>query len=664
MTATTPTATPSSGAATRRLAVRTLLLHHALLTGHAASGFPLVPPNNNGGSRSRSRSRGPVPTRRWAQPTSMVHAAHPPAAANRNNHRRRRTRYGASTPAGHRCPHATELRAVDVASVDDDVGDSAGSCSSSSGSSSSSSGGVEGVSVEPNLLTGAEIDLPGFSIGMDIDADANTSSNNSNGMSIRGGGQAAAAQETTKSSSTTSPSASKRQMLAFALPALGIFLVNPLLSNIDNAFVGRTVGPAGLAALSPATLCTDQVLYLFSFLARATTGLVARAYATADGEGSNGEEGNGREGNAAAARAAASAPLTTSLLVGLVLSGLYAVFTPTLLSRMRVDPTLLPQAASYVRWRGAIAWAALAQACCLQILLATRDALTPLKIVAAAAVLNVAGDYAFCVRPLRWGCAGAAAATSVATLLSSALMVRALRRKELLPTIRVPTRAEVGSLVEFMGPLMMITITRLLGFVYMQRAASRLGDVQSLAAFQICTNVVSFFLLFGEPLSQLSQTQLPALVDREDGEGLVANLRSVLTLGLGASLLVGGMAFGVARYLPGIFTADPAVRALAQAAAPSVFFMVANAILAVTVDGAMLASKDFGWMLFLGVSTFAAQVGVLSRATNLNAIFATFIFRLGVYGPACAIRAAMGRGAIGRAIAKTWREKRAALKGQ
>ena len=60
-------------------------------------------------------------------------------------------------------------------------------------------------------------------------------------------------------------SSSKREMLKFAIPALGIFLANPLLSNIDNAFVGQTVGTEGLAALSPATICTDQMLYLFSY---------------------------------------------------------------------------------------------------------------------------------------------------------------------------------------------------------------------------------------------------------------------------------------------------------------------------------------------------------------------------------------------------------------
>ena len=43
-----------------------------------------------------------------------------------------------------------------------------------------------------------------------------------------------------------SSSSSKREMLKFAIPALGIYLTNPLLSNIDNAFVGRTVGAVGL----------------------------------------------------------------------------------------------------------------------------------------------------------------------------------------------------------------------------------------------------------------------------------------------------------------------------------------------------------------------------------------------------------------------------------
>ena len=108
-----------------------------------------------------------------------------------------------------------------------------------------------------------------------------------------------------KIGSTDDSKASKRQMLRFAVPALGIYLTNPLLSNIDNAFVGRTVGTTGLAALSPATICTDQMIYLFSFLGRATTGIVARVYF------------GSRQGDTEGAREAAAArTFSIRLLVG------------------------------------------------------------------------------------------------------------------------------------------------------------------------------------------------------------------------------------------------------------------------------------------------------------------------------------------------------------
>jgi putative MATE family efflux protein len=438
--------------------------------------------------------------------------------------------------------------------------------------------------------------------------------------------------------------ASKREMMGFAIPALGIFLTNPLLSNIDNAFVGQTIGATGLAALSPATLCTDQVLYLFSFLSRATTGLVSRAYAGGDTQ---------------KAKEAASAPLMVSLLCGLVLAVLYAVLTPTMLSAMNVNPSLIPSAASYIYWRGAIAWAALAQACALQIMLATRDAVTPLVIVATAALLNIAGDYLLCMWPFRWGCAGAAAATSIATLLSSGLMLVALKRKDLLPKVRLPSKKEMISLSEFTGPLLAITITRLVGFVAMQRRAMTLG-LQPLAAFQLCINVVTFFLLFAEPLSQLSQTNLPPLMDADDGDAILANLKSVLTLGLGASVSVGALAFFVTRFMTGIFTSDSGVQLMAHAAAPAVFLAVSQAIMAVTVDGAMLASRDFKFMLLVGISTCLLQLGTLKWCTSLWAIFGTFSFRLGCYTVAVVTRVATGNGALGRAIKKSWVRKKAA----
>ena len=174
--------------------------------------------------------------------------------------------------------------------------------------------------------------------------------------------------------------ASKRKMLGFAIPALGIYLTNNLLSNIDNAFVGKTVGTEGLAALSPATICTDQISYFFSFLPRATTSLVSRAYGATDEN----------EGDLEAAREAASSPFTVALFCGIMLSIFYAFFTPKLLTILGVQPSLKASASSYVYWRGSVAWADLSSKIALSIMLATKDryVLIHLHIFCAAFHLN------------------------------------------------------------------------------------------------------------------------------------------------------------------------------------------------------------------------------------------------------------------------------------
>lgn len=433
-----------------------------------------------------------------------------------------------------------------------------------------------------------------------------------------------------------SSSSSKREMMKFAIPALGIYLANPLLSNIDNAFVGKTVGTAGLAALSPATICTDQMLYLFSFLSRATTGLVSRAY--------------GVDANKEKAREAGSPPLSVALACGVFLSIVYALFTPNMLTAFHVNESLRPSASSYIYWRGAIAWAALAQSVALSIMMATRDAITPLKIIGLASLFNVIGDAALCVWPVQWGCAGAAAATSAATLLSSSFMIRSLRKRNLLPSIRIPSKREFLSLLEFTGPLLAITLTRLAGFIAMQRSAMELG-VQSLAAYQMCINLMIFFLLFGEPLSQLSQTQLPALIDQNNTNVIQKTYQSVLLLGALTSLGIGAVAFLSLQFGTHLFTSDAAVQALGKETAPALFLAVISAVFGVAVDGTMLASKDFGFMLTVGLGTFLAQVFLLQNyCTSLTHVFGTFTMRLGVYALLAMLRTRIGSGPLGRVM--------------
>lgn len=416
------------------------------------------------------------------------------------------------------------------------------------------------------------------------------------------------------------------------------------------AFVGQTAGVAGLAALSPATICTDQMLYMFSFLSRATTGLVSRAYGVATTSGSNPSQEEEEEGgNTQAARQAASAPLTMALACGVGLSVFYAMYTPNMLAALQVQEAIRPMAAAYIYWRGAIAWAALAQAVALSTLMATRDAVTPLKIIALAAGLNVVGDAALCVWPLQWGCSGAAAATAAATLTSCGFMLRGLRRKELLPEVRLPSRPELRGLLEFTGPLFLITCTRLFGFISMQRRAMSLG-VNQLAAYQLGSNMMLFFVLFAEPLSQLFQTKLPALIDIGDRESVVSTVKSVAKLAAITSVSVAALA-GLALYFGApFFTADVAVQGLARQVALPLFGAVFCTIMGIAIDGAMLASRDFGFILSVGIATFLTQLTLLQKCHSLPAIFGTFTLRLGSYFGLATLRLCMGHGALGRLL--------------
>ncbi len=443
---------------------------------------------------------------------------------------------------------------------------------------------------------------------------------------------------------------SKREMLAFALPALGIFLSSPLLSNIDNAFVGKTVGSSGLAALSPATICTDQMIYLFSFLSRATTGLVSRAYTeSTPSKSSEHEKQDEVLSPSEKAKRAASTPITVAFVSGILLSIFYAKFTPKMLLLLNVDPSLQSQAARYVYWRGSICWAALVQNVSLSVMLATRDAISPLKIIGLAALVNIIGDALLCVYPLRWGCAGAAAATAFATLFSSFFMLRKLAEKNLLPTFSMPKLHDMKELFDYVGPLFAITITRLLGFISMQRAAMLCG-VQHLAAYQICVNCLIFFLLFGEPLSQLHQTKLPALIDKGDKSSTVSTIKSILTLGCFTAAGIGATALAVLTFGTGFFTSDPIVQSVITKTAPSVTIAIASAIMAVTIDGAMLASRDFNFILILGVGTCAMQLSLLSRCSTLSAIFLSFALRLTTYSVSAVSRVLLGHSALGKVL--------------
>ena len=79
------------------------------------------------------------------------------------------------------------------------------------------------------------------------------------------------------------PQPSLTDFRKFALPCLGLWVAQPLLSLVDTVFVGLSgdaaTSASQLAALGPATTFVDGATYLFAFLNVATTNLYSSARA-------------------------------------------------------------------------------------------------------------------------------------------------------------------------------------------------------------------------------------------------------------------------------------------------------------------------------------------------------------------------------------------------
>jgi Na+-driven multidrug efflux pump len=210
---------------------------------------------------------------------------------------------------------------------------------------------------------------------------------------------------------TTSPGL--RKIIAFAIPAMGIWLCNPILSMIDTSAVGLLAGTAHQAALSPAVAVVDYSALLLAFLYTGTTNLIA---ASMQKDREDPEKPN------------TASTLITSLQLSLYIGTLYAlallVLSRTLLSMIigaKKSSTALSSpsalvfetALKYVRIRAlgmpAAAVIGSAQAACMGM----QDLSSPLGILASAAVVNFLGDVLLVGSKHPWigGAPGAAWAT-------------------------------------------------------------------------------------------------------------------------------------------------------------------------------------------------------------------------------------------------------------
>ena len=234
---------------------------------------------------------------------------------------------------------------------------------------------------------------------------------------------------------------SRLSIIKFAVPAIGVWLCNPILSLVDTSVVGVFSGTFDQAALSPAVAITDYSMICLSFMFTATTNLIATVSKTSPEPG---------------VPSPASKILKTSLslsgLIGLFLGAVVLVSSGPLVRLMigatpgvPVDPNLFWPAVKYVRIRSLGFPAAVALGSAQSACLGLKDTRSPLLILLAAGVMNLFADLILVPCKYAWfnGAAGAAWATTLSQYVALGLFLKHLSRPPVAP--KLPLSVEVSS---------------------------------------------------------------------------------------------------------------------------------------------------------------------------------------------------------------------------
>ena len=194
-------------------------------------------------------------------------------------------------------------------------------------------------------------------------------------------------------------------MVAFAMPVLLSQIFQQLYNTADTFIVGKFLGTDALAAVSSSG---TLIFLLISFLMGTSMGagvVISRYFGAGDGEN-------------------ISRAVHTNIAFGLVSSVILTVFgvafTPTFLTWMKTDPTVLPQAIEYFRYYFLGATAMIMYNVCRSIMNAVGDSRRPLFYLIFSSVLNILLDLLF-VAVFRWGVWSAAVATVISQAASVVL---------------------------------------------------------------------------------------------------------------------------------------------------------------------------------------------------------------------------------------------------
>ncbi len=389
-----------------------------------------------------------------------------------------------------------------------------------------------------------------------------------------------------------------RAVAALAIPALGTLAIDPLVSIVDTAWVGR-LGTVELAALAVASAVFGAVFAVFNFIHVTITPMVA------------GEVGRGSPERAGGITKGA---LIISVALGVVLALIVGTYSEVIVGAFGAKGDVLELSSAYLSIRILSLPAMLLAMVGHGVYRGHQDTRTPLYVAIAMNIVNLVLDPVL-IFGFDLGVTGAAWATVVAQSIAAAgFMVLMFGRDRVRFGLVGHTRGlrglGMGRILGDGWPMMVRSLALLFALTATTFAATRIGTAE-VAAHQIALQTWLFMSFVLDSLAVAAM----AMIGSDIGAGRFKDAREIAN-----RLLVLGFFFGVILavglalfepYLAGLFGAEPVVEELLGSI---VWFVIALQPLTALVyvwDGIGIGVSAFRFMAVSMMIGAALTVGVL-----------------------------------------------------
>jgi len=408
-----------------------------------------------------------------------------------------------------------------------------------------------------------------------------------------------------------------RAIAALAVPALGTLAIDPLVSIVDTAWVGR-IGTVPLAALAVASAVFGAVFAVFNFVHVTITPLVA------------GEVGRGAPERAGGITKGA---IVISIVLGVALAFVIGSLAELIVEAFGASGDVLEQSVAYLKVRIVALPAMLVVMVGHGVYRGHQDTRTPLYVAIGMNLINLVVDPIL-IFGAGMGVVGAAWATVLAqTLAAVAFLVLMFGRDRI--------RFGLGGMISgFRGlgigrilgdgwPMMVRSASLLLGLTATTYAATQIGTIE-VAAHQIALQTWLFMSFVLDSFAVAAMALIGADLGAEKRESAKDLANRLLALGFVAGI---ALALGLAAFQPflaGIFSAEPAVEAALDSVLVFVIVLQPITALVYVWDGVGIGASAFPFMasamVVATVLTVATLVMLGSTLVGVWVALAVLIF--------------------------------------